>query len=131
MLLRGLAKDPGDRFPNVGEFGRALAEAAERTRGVSLETKTSLADAAPNILATLALLILGPLLLGLLPADAMLAGVLPPGLPFQVALALGVSTLLLGIRWHLGGLLARGGRAPVDAIGRSRTEAGGRRGPVG
>src|SRR5712692_8377710 len=107
ILLRGLAKEPADRFPSVGEFGRALADAAERTRGVSLETKASLADAAPNILATLALLALGPVVLGLLPAEAMLAGLVPLGWPFQLALALCVSALVLGVRWHLVGLLAR------------------------
>jgi serine/threonine-protein kinase len=124
ILLRGMSKAPADRFPSVGEFGRALAEAAERTRGVSLETKKSLADAAPNILGTLALLALGPLLLGLLPSDAMLAGILPLGWPFQLALALCVSALLLGIRWHMVGLVARAGRALVDAIERTRPDAG-------
>ena len=124
ILLRGMAKDPADRFPSVGEFGGALADAAERTRGVSLETKTSVADAAPNILGILALLALGPLLLGLLPADAMLAGRLPLSWPFQVALALCVSTLLVGIRWHLIGLVARAGRLLVDAIERTRPDAG-------
>jgi serine/threonine-protein kinase len=118
ILMRGLAKDPADRFPRVADFGQALADAAERTRGMSLATKTSLADAAPNIVATLLLLVLGPMLLALLPGDAQILGVVPLGWPFQLALAISVSGLLLGIRWHVVGLVARAGGALVDAIER-------------
>jgi serine/threonine-protein kinase len=120
ILLRGLEKDPADRFPNVAEFGRSLAEAAERTRGMSLETKTSLADAAPNAIGVVALLALGPLLLMMLPTGALLAGLVPLGWPFQLALALGLAALALGVRWHVIGLFVRGANALVDAIERSR-----------
>ena len=51
VLLRGLAKDPERRFPSVAEFGRALAEAVERTRGISLEAKRAAAATAPNLMA--------------------------------------------------------------------------------
>jgi serine/threonine-protein kinase len=120
ILLRGLEKDPSDRFPTVAEFGRSLAEAAERTRGMSLETKTSLADAAPNAIGVLALLALGPLLLMMLPTGALLGGVVPLGWPFQLAFALGLAALALGVRWHVVGLFVRAANALVDAIERSR-----------
>jgi serine/threonine-protein kinase len=120
ILLRGMQKNPADRFPSVAEFGRSLAEAAERTRGMSLETKTSLADAAPNAIGVLALLALGPLLLMILPTGALLAGVVPLGWPFQLALALGLAALALGVRWHVVGLFVRAANALVDAVERSR-----------
>jgi serine/threonine-protein kinase len=120
ILLRGLEKDPSDRFPSVAEFGRSLADAAERTRGMSLETKTSLADAAPNAIGVVALLALGPLLLMMLPTGALLAGVVPLGWPFQLAFALGLAALALGVRWHVVGLFIRAANALVDAIERSR-----------
>ena len=107
ILLRGLAKNPTDRFPSVGEFGRALSEAADRTRGMSLEAKNSLADAAPNIVGALALLILGPLLLLMLPNGALVGGMVPLAWPFQLVLAVALSALLLGVRWHVVGLLVR------------------------
>src|SRR5258708_38637859 len=101
ILLRALSKAPDDRFESVGEFGQTLADAADRTRGMSLETTTSLAEAAPNIFATLALLVFGPLLLALLPGDAQLAAALPLGWPFPLTLAIVITALLLGIRWHV------------------------------
>ncbi|HEY1291828.1 MAG TPA: protein kinase [Chloroflexota bacterium] len=119
ILLRGLAKDPRDRFPTVAEFGRALSDAADRTRGMSLETKQRLADATPNIAGVLGLLVLGPLLLLMLPGGALLAGSLPLAWPFQLVLAVGLSALLLGIRWHIVGLFVRAGNALVDAIERA------------
>ncbi|MBV9325402.1 MAG: serine/threonine protein kinase [Chloroflexi bacterium] len=120
ILLRGLAKDPADRFPTVADFGRTLSEAAEHTRGMSLETKQSLADAAPNIAGLLALLVLGPLLLLMLPGAGLIGGRVPLVWPFQLALAAGLSALLLGIRWHVVGLFVRAGNALVDAVERAR-----------
>lgn len=119
ILLRGLAKDPADRFPTIAEFGRGLSEAAERTRGLSLETKSSLADAAPNVVGALALLTLGPLLLLMLPAGALLGGLVPLAWPFQLALAVGLGALALGIRWHIVGLVARAANAVADALART------------
>ncbi len=116
IVLRGLAKYPADRFPSVAEFGRSLSEAADRTRGMSLETKQSLADAAPNVVGALALLLLGPLLLLMLPSAALIGGTIPLAWPFQLALAAGLSALLLGIRWHVVGLFVRAGNDLVDAI---------------
>jgi hypothetical protein len=127
IVLRGMAKNAADRFPSVADFGRSLAEAAERTRGMSLETKTSVADAAPNIVGALALLTLGPLLLLTLPAGALI-GSIPLAWPFQVAFAIGLAALLLGVRWHVVGLFVRAGNAAVDAI--ERANANLRHGPA-
>lgn len=116
ILLRGLAKEPSDRFPSVADFGRSLSEASDRTRGMTLETKQSLADAAPNLMGALALLVLGPLLLLMLPSAALIGGTIPLAWPFQLALAVGLSALLLGIRWHVVGLFVRAGNDLVNAI---------------
>jgi tRNA A-37 threonylcarbamoyl transferase component Bud32 len=120
ILLRGMSKNAADRYPSIGEFGRALTDAAERTRGMSLQTKSSLADAAPNLLGILCLLALGPLLLMMLPSAPLLGGSIPLAWPFQLALALGLAALLLGVRWHIVGLFVRGGNAFVDALERQR-----------
>ena len=50
--------DPAERYPTVGEFGRALTAAAEAARGVSLETKAAVAALAPSLLATRAFMLL-------------------------------------------------------------------------
>ncbi len=106
VLLRGLAKDRQERYPSTAEFGRALAEAIDRTRGVALETKRAVAGAAPNVLAVLALVLAAPFLLAMLPVGTVF-GRLPLAWPFQLLLAAVVAVLLLGIRWHVIGLLGR------------------------
>ena len=114
VLLRGLAKNREDRFPRVAEFGQALADAIDRTRGVSLETKSAVAGAAPNLLAILALVLSAPFLLAMLPVGTI-SGRLPLAWPFQLLLAGAVAALLLGIRWHLIGLIGRAAEHGVHA----------------
>lgn len=117
VLLRGLAKAPADRYPNVRAFATALTEAVERTRGVTLETKEAATRVAPNLIAALALILFGPLLLGVLPPATLFGGAIPLVWPFQLLLALLITASYLGIRWHLIGLLARGIGAVFDEIG--------------
>jgi tRNA A-37 threonylcarbamoyl transferase component Bud32 len=114
VLLRGLAKDPNDRYPRVEEFGQALASAIERTRGVSLETKKAAAAAAPNLLGVLALVLGAPFLLAMLPVGTIF-GRVPIAWPFQLLLAVAIALLLLGIRWPLIGLASRLMAAGVPA----------------
>ncbi len=107
VLLRGLSKDPDDRYPSVRAFGRALTEAVELTHGVSLEAKKAIAAVAPNLVAVLALILLAPFLLGSLPNARLFGSPIPLIWPFQFLLAFLVVVLLLSVRWHLIGLLAR------------------------
>src|SRR6185312_2241797 len=86
VVLRGLAKRPEDRYPTVREFGRALSAAAEQTRGVSQETRQAITAIAPNLVGVAALLLIGPLLLTLVPDNALLGGRLPLAWPFQFIL---------------------------------------------
>jgi eukaryotic-like serine/threonine-protein kinase len=72
VLLRGLAKTPEDRYPTIKQFASALTSAVEAARGVTLETKAALAGAAPHLLGVLALVLLGPLLLGIVPETPIL-----------------------------------------------------------
>ena len=108
VLLRALAKSPEERYPTIRDFAAALTAAVERTRGVTLETKVALAGVAPNLLAVLALVLLGPLMLGMLPDGALLGGRMPLVWSFQFLLAVLIAGCLLGIRWHLIGLATRG-----------------------
>ena len=114
VLLRGLAKNRADRFPEIAEFGHALADAIDHTRGVSLETKGAVAGAAPNVLAILVLVLSAPFLLAMLPVGTIF-GRLPLAWPFQLLLAGGVAALLVGIRWHLIGLIGRAAEHGVHA----------------
>ena len=41
ILLRGLAKNPADRFPSVAEFGRTLSEAADPERRAGCPSQPS------------------------------------------------------------------------------------------
>lgn len=120
VLLRGLAKDPADRFPRVADFGDALAEAIERTRGVSLETKKAVASAAPNLLAVLGLVLGAPFLLAMLPVGSVF-GSLPLAWPVQLLLAGTVAALLLGIRWQVIGLVGRAAATGLPAGAWRRT----------
>jgi serine/threonine-protein kinase len=117
VLLRGLAKDPNDRYPTVRAFGRALTGAVEQTRGVSLETKAALATVAPNLIGVLALILLAPFLLGSLPGVRLFGTPLPLSWPFQFFVALLVGFLLLRIRWHVVGLLTRTIRTIARGLG--------------
>lgn len=106
VILRGMAKSRADRFETINEFGQALADAIDRTRGVSLETKRAAAGIAPNLLSILVLILLAPFWLAMLPVGTVF-GRLPVAWPFQLLLAVAVAVLLLGIRWHLVGLVGR------------------------
>jgi tRNA A-37 threonylcarbamoyl transferase component Bud32 len=126
VLLRGLAKEPGDRFPRIADFGQALSEAVERTRGVSLEAKLATAASAPNLLAILALVLAAPFMLAILPVGNVL-GRLPLAWPFQLLLAGAIAALLLGVRWHLIGLVGRavgGSLAILDRASRQQVRLG-------
>jgi tRNA A-37 threonylcarbamoyl transferase component Bud32 len=103
VVLRGLAKNRDDRYPSIAEYGRALAEAIDHTRGVSLETKHAIAAATPSLVSILALVLAAPFLLAMLPVGTVF-GRLPLAWPFQLVLAALIAILLLGIRWHLVGL---------------------------
>jgi hypothetical protein len=120
VLLRGLAKSPGDRYPSIREFGLALSAATDRTRGVTLETKSAVATLIPSMFGVLALTIVGPLLLLLLPAGALIAGSLPLTWPFQYALAFCLMALLFGMRWPLIGLLTRAWQRSMIGIEKAR-----------
>ena len=122
VLLRGLAKDREERYLSTAEFGRALAEAIDRTRGVALETKQAVAGVAPNVLAMLALVLAAPFLLAMLPIGTVF-GRLPLAWPFQLLLAGVAAGLLLGIRWHLIGLLGRASDRLPSATWRARGRA--------
>lgn len=118
VLLRGLAKAPEERFPTIREFAAALAGAVERVRGVTLETKAALSGVVPNLLAILALVVTAPLLLAILPAGMLLGGRVSTAWPFQILLAALIAVLLLGMRWHLIGLLARALGGMLDGLER-------------
>ncbi|HVC34647.1 MAG TPA: serine/threonine-protein kinase, partial [Chloroflexota bacterium] len=125
VLLRALAKSPDDRYPSMRDFAAAFTDAAERTRAVSLETKAAVSGIAPNLLAVVALLLLGPLLVSLLPGGASLGTHLPLSWPFQLVVSILVAGLLLGMRWHLIGLLTRLLNSLFDTVlGRSSDVAG-------
>src|SRR5579884_1237147 len=55
VMLRALEKRPEDRFPTIGDFGTALVEAVERSRGMQLETKQAIIKSAPNLVALVGL----------------------------------------------------------------------------
>lgn len=106
VLLRALAKSPDARYQRISDFAGALATSAERSRGVALETKAALAGASPNLVGALAVVVLAPALIGLLPAGAQVGG-MPLAWPFQLLLSTLVAWLLVGARWNLIGLATR------------------------
>jgi serine/threonine-protein kinase len=125
VLMRGLAKDPNDRYPTVRAFGRALTGAVEQTRGVSLEAKAALAAVVPNLIGVLVLILLAPFLLGSLPNVRLLGTSLPLAWPFQFFVALLVGFLLLRVRWHVVGLVTRAIGTIVGGLGGDPTTPAG------
>jgi tRNA A-37 threonylcarbamoyl transferase component Bud32 len=117
VVLRGLSKDPNDRFTCISDFGLALTEAVERTRGIALESKMAAAAAIAALAGVLAITLVAPLLLALLPVGDVL-GRFPLAWPFQLLLAALIAGLLLGIRWHVIGLVGRAVGAAIDSVDR-------------
>ncbi|HVC34684.1 MAG TPA: serine/threonine-protein kinase [Chloroflexota bacterium] len=116
VMLRALEKRPEDRFPTIGEFGTALVEAAERSRGMQLETKQAIISAAPNLVALVALSVVAPLLASLPSPDLPVFRELTLNWPVSLITALLQIILLLGIRWQLIGIVTRFLGAIVDAL---------------
>jgi serine/threonine-protein kinase len=118
VMLRALAKNPDDRFPTVDEFGQALVEAVERSRGMQLETKQQIVSAVPNVLALIVLSLLAPLLESLPNPELPIVGELTLNWPIALVVAILQTALLLGIRWQIIGLATRLVGAGVDALDR-------------
>jgi len=95
------------RFPRIDEFAEALVESVERSRGMQLETKQAIVDATPNLVAAIGVALVAPELVGLANPNLPVIGTLTLNWPIMLILALIESALLLGIRWHLVGILSR------------------------
>ena len=116
VLMRALSKSPDDRYPTVRDFADALSQAAERTRGVTLETKAALANVAPNLLGIVGLILLGPVVLAMLPSSGFFSNRVPVIWPFQLIVSTLIALLIVSMRWPLIGLLTRALGGLVDAI---------------
>lgn len=116
VMLRALEKRPEDRFPTIGEFGAALVEAVERSRGMQLETKKAIISAAPNLVGLVGLSVVGPLLATLPNPSLPVFRSLTLNWPIALIIAFLQILLLLGIRWQLIGLVTRLLGATVDAL---------------
>lgn len=116
VVLRALEKDPAERFPTIDEFGQALREAVERSRGMQLETKQQIVGAVPNLLALLALSIVAPLLESLPNPNLPVFRELTLNWPIALIVAVLQVALLLGIRWQIVGLATRLMGAAVDGL---------------
>jgi hypothetical protein len=119
VLLKGMAKNPDDRYAHISEFGEALARAVEQTRGVSLETKAAAAALAPLVVSLLGLSLVVPLLSLTLPA-ILLGGAVPLAWPFGALSAILALLLLWQARWPVVGLVSRA----FGAGGRYRAVSG-------
>lgn len=117
VMLRALEKRPEDRFPTIGEFGAALVEAVERSRGMQLETKQAIIKSTPNLVALIGLSVVAPLLSSLPNPDLPVFRFLTLNWPVSLVTALLQIVLLLGIRWHLIGIVTRFLGTIVDALG--------------
>jgi serine/threonine-protein kinase len=118
VLQRALSKPREHRFPRIDDFATALVESVERSRGMQLETKQAIVDATPNLLAAIGVALVTPQLVALANPNLPIIGTLTLNWPILLILALIESALLLGIRWHLVGLLARVFSATIDALDR-------------
>ena len=116
VVMKALSKNPDDRFPTTGEFGTALAEAVERSRGMQLETKQAIVSAAPNLVALLVLSVVAPLLSGLANSSTPIFLRLTLDSPIALVTALLQVWLLVGIRWHLIGIITRFLGAVLDGL---------------
>ncbi|HEX5414354.1 MAG TPA: serine/threonine-protein kinase [Chloroflexota bacterium] len=118
VILRALEKRPEDRYPRIEDFGAALLESVDRSRGMQLETKQMIVGAVPNVLALLVLSTVAPLLEALPNKSLPVFRQLTLDWPIALVIAIMQIALLLGIRWHLVGLATRLFGAVVDSIDR-------------
>jgi hypothetical protein len=122
VMLRALAKNPEERFPTCADFGGALVESVERSRGMQLETKQAIVSAAPNLVALAVLSLIAPFLVGLPDRNQTVFGYISLDWPVALLVACLQAVLLLGIRWHVIGVVTRLVAAIVDAIDRFSRE---------
>ena len=116
VVMRALAKNRDDRYLTIGEFGSALTEAVERSRGMQLETKQAIVSATPNLLAFIVLSVVAPLLSGLPDPNTAIYRQLTLSWPIALVTALLQVWLLLGVRWHLIGIITRFLGALLDGL---------------
>lgn len=118
VILRALEKNPDERYPRIDDFGAALLEAVDRSRGMQLETKQMIVGAVPNVVALLVLSTVAPLLEALPNKSLPLFRELTLDWPIALLIAIMQISLLLGIRWQLVGLATRLFGAVIDSIDR-------------
>jgi hypothetical protein len=118
VILRALQKQPDDRYPTISDFGIALVEAVDRSRGMQLETKQAIVGVVPNVLALILLSLVGPLLESLPNPDLPVFRELTLNWPIALVVAVLQVSLLLGIRWPVIGLATRLMGSAVDALDR-------------
>jgi len=118
VILRALEKRPEDRYPKISDFGEALVEAVELSRGMQLETKEMIVGAIPNVLAIIVLATVAPLLESLPNPDLPVFGQLTLNWPIALVIALMQIALLLGIRWQLSGIATKLFGAAIDSLDR-------------
>lgn len=116
VMLRAIEKNPEDRFPTIAEFGTALMESVERSRGMQLETKQQIVGAAPNLIALVVLSMVAPLLSGLPSPSLPVFRELTLNWPIALLVALLQVSLLLGVRWPIVGLATRLIGAIIDSL---------------
>ena len=124
VVLRALSKRPEDRFASITDFSAALVEAVERSRGMQLETKQAVVEAAAGLAAVLGLSIISPALVSLADPNVRVFNSLTLEAPILLLVGLLQAALLFGIRWQLIGLLGRAFGWGLDALDRmTRTYA--------
>src|SRR5579883_1021863 len=116
VMLRAIAKEPKDRFPKIAEFGAALVEAVERSRGMQLETKQAIVSVVPNLLALVVLALVAPLLESLPNPELPVFRQLTLNWPIALVVAMLEVALLLSIRWPIIGLATRLMGTAIDAL---------------
>ncbi len=118
VMLRGLAKSPEQRYPRIADFAAALLEAVERSRGMRLETKQAVVDLVPALLAVIGLSVITPIVAGVANPYLPVVGQLTLNWPILLVMTVLEAILLLGVRWHLVGLLGRLLNVTIDALDR-------------
>jgi tRNA A-37 threonylcarbamoyl transferase component Bud32 len=118
VMLRAIAKQPDDRFPKIDEFGTALVEAVERSRGMQVETKQAIVGVVPNLLALVLLSLIAPILESLPNPSLPIFRELTLDWPIAAVVAILQVALLLSIRWQIIGLGTRVVGVAVDSLDR-------------